>query len=202
MVISFSQMLSREEPDLSHRSRDFLEIVQSGALRMNELLAALRQYMQASEAGQYERQVVDSNLALRKAVALLPEAVQQSGARINCGDLPSVMGVEVLLTQVFQNLIGNGIKYRRDDTPEIEITGETKGKECIITVRDNGIGIEAPYQERIFGVFRRLHPNRYSGTGIGLAICKTAVERMGGRIWVESQPGVGSSFKFSLPATG
>ncbi|MBX7259752.1 MAG: PAS domain S-box protein [Candidatus Hydrogenedentes bacterium] len=202
MVISFSQMLSREQPDLSQRSREFLGIVQSGALRMNELLAALRQYMQASEAGQYERQVVDSNLALCKAIALLPEAIQQSGARMHCGDLPAVMGVEVLLIQVFQNLIGNGIKYRREDTPEIEITGEIKGRECIITVRDNGIGVEAPYQERIFGVFRRLHPNRYPGTGIGLAICKTAVERMGGRIWVESQPGVGSSFKFSLPAAG
>ncbi|MCC6590468.1 MAG: PAS domain S-box protein [Bryobacterales bacterium] len=202
MVISFGQMLAREQPDLNDRAREFLGIVQNGALRMNELLAALRQYMQASEAGEYDRQAVDCNLALRKAIALIPESIHDSGARVTCGELPAVMGVEVLLTQIFQNLIGNGIKYRREDAPKIEVTGETKGKECIITVKDNGIGIEAPYQERIFGVFRRLHPTKYPGTGIGLAICKTAVERMGGRIWVESQPGVGSAFKFSLPSAG
>jgi light-regulated signal transduction histidine kinase (bacteriophytochrome) len=102
---------------------------------------------------------------------------------------------------LFQNLLGNALKYRRDEPPRIHVSALRKGAEWIFTVRDNGIGIDPQHRQQIFGVFKRLHSReKYSGTGIGLAICQKIVERYGGRIWVESEPGKGSEFKFAIPA--
>jgi len=119
---------------------------------------------------------------------------------VECGRLPRLRVHEVHLTQLFQNLIGNALKYRTDQPPRVRITAEADGPMWRISVADNGIGIERDYQEQIFGLFQRLHGGgKYSGSGIGLAICQKIVQRYGGRIWVESEPGRGAKFAFILP---
>jgi light-regulated signal transduction histidine kinase (bacteriophytochrome) len=110
-----------------------------------------------------------------------------------------VVAEEVMLTQLFQNLISNSIKYRGDETPRIYVSAERDGEGWLFAVRDNGIGIDPEDAGRVFGMFRRLHGNEISGTGIGLALCKKIVERRGGRIWVESAAGLGATFKFTIP---
>jgi len=128
-------------------------------------------------------------------------AIEEAGARVTVGNLPSVFGEAMLLERLFQNLVANALKFRRDDAePEIEITAEHEEGAWRICVADNGIGIDPEYAERIFLLFQRLHErSKYPGTGIGLALCKKVVEHHGGRIWVESEPGRGSRFKFTLP---
>ena len=133
-------------------------------------------------------------------VATLQTLIQETGASVEWSVLPVVPSIEILLVQVFQNLIANGIKYRsRERVPVIRISSTDTKMGWIFSVTDNGIGIDAKYSEYIFGVFRRLHIAEHSGTGIGLSICKAAVERLGGRIWVESTRGSGSVFNFTLP---
>jgi len=130
----------------------------------------------------------------------LKVAVEESGASIRHGPLPKVLGDCVQLTQLFQNLVGNAIKFRGAQPPQVEVTAERDGAEWKFRVADNGIGIDPKHFERIFVLFQRLHTRQeYAGTGMGLAICKKIVERHGGRIWVESEPGHGTSFWFTLP---
>jgi signal transduction histidine kinase len=167
---------------------------------MNNLLAALRDYMQVSDAGGEELTRTDSENSLKLALSNLQSSIEESDVRIASGPLPEVLSVPVLLVQVFQNLIANAIKYAKPDLPpRIHISAAPGGRECIFTVEDNGIGIAPEYHDRVFGVFRRLHSDGV-GTGIGLAITKAAVERWGGRIWVESELGEGAKFKFTAPA--
>ena len=129
--------------------------------------------------------------------------MEQSGAVVTHGPLPAVVHDKLLLVQLFQNLIGNAIKFHVEAPPRIHVSAEQKGEEWVLAVRDNGIGIDPQYAERIFTIFQRLHTNEeYAGTGIGLAICKKIVERRGGRIWVESQPRTGSTFYFTVPIGG
>ncbi|HEY8206767.1 MAG TPA: ATP-binding protein, partial [Myxococcaceae bacterium] len=143
----------------------------------------------------------DCSAILREALANLAVAVQESGARVTHGELPTIAADRTQMVQLFQNLIGNSLKFRGEGRPEVHIQVERAGGEVRFVVRDNGIGIEPQYFDRIFGVFQRLHTRRtYPGTGIGLAICKKIVERHGGRIWVESQAGQGTSVHFTLPA--
>jgi chemotaxis family two-component system sensor kinase Cph1 len=142
---------------------------------------------------------VDCNAALKTAIATLQSAVDESGASIEHDELPTIPSIEILLIQLFQNLIGNGIKYRSSEPPVIRVTARPSEGGWLFSVEDNGIGIDPKYSDYIFGVFRRLHGVQYSGTGIGLAICKAAVERLGGRIWVKSDAGAGASFHFLLP---
>jgi chemotaxis family two-component system sensor kinase Cph1 len=132
----------------------------------------------------------------------LQAAIQESGAVITHDPLPSVQADASQLGQVFQNLISNAIKFHRQDVPpRIHVSARLKDREWIFSVRDNGIGLGLRYAERIFVIFQRLHTSaEYPGTGIGLAVCKKIVERHGGRIWVESQPGHGATFSFTLPA--
>src|SRR6185503_17525915 len=130
----------------------------------------------------------------------LRAALEESGAQLDCDPLPEVEGDELQLTQLMQNLIGNAVKFRGDASPRIHVSCVERDDEFEIAVRDNGIGIEAQYFERIFMVFQRLHDKgQYPGTGIGLAICKKVMDRHGGRIWLESSPGGGSRFLFTLP---
>ena len=142
----------------------------------------------------------DSVAALTKALSNLESAITASGAAITWDALPPVRVEELHLVQLLQNLISNAIKYRSERRPLIHISAERDGTRVMFRVRDNGIGIDSRFSERIFGLFRRLHTNdRYEGTGIGLAICQKIVERYGGRIWVQSELGEGSEFRFLLP---
>jgi light-regulated signal transduction histidine kinase (bacteriophytochrome) len=133
------------------------------------------------------------------AVQALESSIQDSRGEIVCGDLPTVVGDSSLLVQLMQNLIGNALKYHGEEPPRIRVSAECSRNEWIFTVQDNGIGISPKHFERIFEVFKRLHDEKkYPGTGIGLALCRRVVDRHGGRIWVESEPGRGSAFHFTL----
>ena len=142
---------------------------------------------------------MDCNAVVKAATWNLQGMIQESGASIECGELPRISTLELPLVQLFQNLISNAIKYRSADPPVIRISSKEEENCWIFSVQDNGIGIDPKYFDYIFGVFRRLHGSQKSGTGIGLAICRAAVERLGGKIWVESVPGAGSTFFVSLP---
>ena len=169
-------------------------------MRMESLLKDLRTYTQVSTMGQDPTEEIDAGEILQKTLLNLQVAISNSGASIISTDLPKVRIYEFQLEQVFQNLIGNAIAYRGDEPPRIQIAAVRQGREWLFSVQDNGIGIEPQFQEHIFGIFKRLHSTaEYSGTGMGLAICQRAVERAGGRIWVESAPGKGSTFYFTVP---
>jgi chemotaxis family two-component system sensor kinase Cph1 len=137
---------------------------------------------------------------LSRALENLAQLITKSGTRISFSGLPVVQGSELLLAQVFQNLVSNAIKFRRSEPPQIHVSAEEGQDEWIFCVRDNGIGFKMEYAEKIFQVFKRLHhSDEYPGTGIGLGICKRIVERHGGRIWAVSEEGKGASFFFALP---
>jgi len=199
-VVTYSQWLSQlMGGNLGAREAKMLATIEQHAARLNQLLAALRQYIQVSDSGQHTLTNVDCNAVVKAVTWNLQAMIQESGARIECGPLPSLVSLELPLVQLFQNLIGNAIKYRGADPPVIKISAQ-EGENCwILSVQDNGIGIDPKYFDYIFGVFRRLHGAQKSGTGIGLAICRAAVERLGGKIWVESALGAGSTFYVSLP---
>jgi light-regulated signal transduction histidine kinase (bacteriophytochrome) len=146
---------------------------------------------------------LDAAAACRQALEDLSTLIGETGAVVRVGPLPWVMADEVQLAQLFQNLIGNAIKYRAENAPVVEITADSEAGQVQIQVRDNGIGIDPQFHKRIFEVFQRLHnKDQYSGTGIGLAICKKIALRMGGDIWVESQLGQGSTFCFTAGRIG
>jgi PAS domain S-box-containing protein len=201
MVVAYSQWLARDHGhQLDENGRQFLDFIVTGGSRMNNLLAGLRDYMQVSDSGGEELTRTDAENSLKLALSNLQSSIEESGARITSGALPEVLSVPVLLVQVFQNLIANAIKYAKPDLPpRIHLSAVPSGHECIFTVEDNGVGIAPEYHNRVFGVFRRLRSDT-AGTGIGLAITKAAVERWGGRIWVESDLGEGAKFKFTAPA--
>jgi light-regulated signal transduction histidine kinase (bacteriophytochrome) len=141
---------------------------------------------------------------MRKVVLNLQASIEQNGAFVTWNGLPTVTADEVRLVQLFQNLVGNAIKYRRQEAPRIHVDAKRRLVDWLFSVQDNGIGIKPEYAQQIFGIFKRLHGNKYPGTGIGLAICQRIVESYGGRIWLDSVPGEGSSFYFTFPlhATG
>jgi PAS domain S-box-containing protein len=201
MVVAYSQWLVRDHGhQLDENGQQFLDFIVTGGSRMNNLLAGLRDYMQVSDSGGEELTRTDSENSLKLALSNLQSSIEESGARITSAPLPDVLSVPVLLVQVFQNLIVNAIKYAKPDLPpRIHISASPSDRECTFTVEDNGIGIAPEYHERVFGVFKRLQSNG-AGTGIGLAITKAAVERWGGRIWVESDLGKGATFKFTAPS--
>jgi signal transduction histidine kinase len=200
MVTSYLQLLARRYQDrLDDDANEFIGYAVDGARRMmtliNDLLAYSRVGTQGKPFGP-----TDCNEVLEQAVANLQTAIAESGASVTHNALPVVMADGVQLTQLFQNLIGNAIKYRNDNPPQVHFGVERKDGNWRFSVRDNGIGIDSQYFERIFLIFQRLHNRKeYSGTGIGLAICKKIVERHGGQIWVQSQPGTGSTFYFTIP---
>jgi signal transduction histidine kinase len=200
-VSIYSQLLRRKLSNkLDADAEDYVRYILRGASRMEALIRDLLAYTQASNISDEPAPVVDANAAAEAALANLRAAIEDSGAIVTRGPLPSVRIRHVYLIQLFQNLVGNAIKYRREETPRVSIDAEPGSGEWLFRVADNGIGIEAKYREQIFGIFKRLHTaEEYSGTGIGLAICQRIVERAGGRIWLESEPGRGSTFFFTLP---
>jgi light-regulated signal transduction histidine kinase (bacteriophytochrome) len=147
-----------------------------------------------------ENSEVDCNMLLKNVIKVYEQKINENEARIRVGELPVIKGNKTQLEQLFQNLIGNALKYRGKDAPCIEIGATEEGPGWVFHVKDNGIGIEKKFYEKVFVIFQRLHgKNEYGGTGIGLAICKKIVERHGGKIWIESEPGNGTTFYFSFP---
>ncbi len=199
-VASYTQLLDRRYGDrLEPEAKTYIEFARAGALRMQSLIEALLAY---SRAGARAREIdpADCGAALDAALANLKLSIQESGAQIERGELPTIAGDSTQLVELFQNLVGNALKFRGAERPRVTIAARRAGSEWVVSVKDNGIGIAPEYFDRIFQVFQRLHGiDAYPGTGIGLAICKRIVERMGGRIWVESAPGKGSTFFFSAP---
>lgn len=186
---------------LDERGIEFLKLARSGARRMDDLLDDLLSYAHASSIPEELVEPVDVMVPLRWALDNLTGAIQESNAQISIDEMPAIRMRESHLSQLFQNLIGNAIKYRKPDVPvEIKLSARRTAREWIISIADNGIGVPPAYTETIFGIFKRLHSNTlYSGTGMGLAICKRIVERYRGRIWVESKLGCGATFFFSIP---
>src|ERR1700730_4772805 len=201
MVAAYSELLKRKfGGKLGRRGDEFINDTIQGALRMEQLLKDLRSYAQASTMEQETTEDIDAGEILDRALVSLQAAVKDSGASISRTALPRVRMHEFQLQQLFQNLIGNSIRYRSGDPPRIHIAAERRGKEWLFSIQDNGIGIDPQYKEQIFGLFKRLHSTaEYPGTGMGLAICQRVIERAGGRIWVESEPGQGSTFFFTVP---
>jgi len=204
MVSTYSELLKKEfGSQLGPRADEYIGYAVQGAQRMEQLLTDLRAYTLASTSEQIPATDVDAGAMLDKALANLAASIQDSGASITRSDLPHVRLHEFQMEQIFQNLVGNAIRYRSKAPPHIHVAAQRGDREWIFSVQDNGIGIDSQYKEQIFELFKRLHSvAAYPGTGMGLSICKRIVERAGGRIWVESEPGRGSTFFFTLPATG
>ena len=201
MVASYTQLLARRyKGKLDADADEFITYAVDGVNRMQRLIQDLLAYSRVGTRG-HEFKPLDTGHALGKALANLKALVDETGATLIQGKLPQVMGDETQLTQLFQNLVGNALKFRGQTPPRVLVEAERQGDEWRFTVEDNGIGIEPQYYERIFVIFQRLHgKEEYPGTGIGLAICKKIVERHGGRIGLDSQPGQGTTFWFTLPA--
>jgi len=201
MVSLYSQILQKKYgAKLDGDADQLIAFVVGGAKRMEMLLKDLLTYSRAGSSDEGPPRPIDCERVVRKVLLNLEASIQQEAAAITWDPLPTVEAHEIRLVQLFQNLISNAIKYRSTAPPEIRLWAEPSEAGWIISVRDNGIGIEPEYAQQVFGIFKRLHGQKYPGTGIGLAICQRIVERYGGRIWVDSQAGAGSVFRFTLPA--
>lgn len=200
-ITSFAQLLDRRSRSrLTPEDLEYLEFIVSGAKRMHNLVNDLLAYSRVTNKGS-PFGPVDSAALVVRVLQNLHESIVTAGAIISVGPLPLVLGDDMQLTQLLQNLIGNAVKFRRpDQAPVIAITAATDATTAVFSVVDDGIGIEPEYREHVFTIFKRLHPgDTYPGTGIGLAICKRIVDRHGGRIWVEAIEAGGTAFFFSLP---
>src|SRR5580698_8332674 len=201
MVASYTQLLARRyKGRLDSDADEFIDYAVDGSTRMQRLIQDLLTYSRAGTNGTALRKILSEN-ALKEAIENLRATIEESGAVVTHDQLPAITTDGTQLAQVFQNLIGNAIKYHGAEVPHVHVSAMNNGaNEWIFSVRDNGLGIDPQYFERIFIIFQRLHgPTEFKGTGIGLAICKKVLEGLGGRIWVESQPKNGSTFYFALP---
>ena len=201
MVKSFADLLAKRfGQQLDKKGNDYIDIIQKGALQMEDLVKSLLQYATVGQEAPAHQDV--SVGAIVDAVCLLLQpSIEEVGAEISCGPVACVRGDPIQLQRVLQNLITNALKYRQAGaTPKVCISCEADDGFCKIQVADNGPGIPEKYHERIFQPLKRLHGSEIEGTGMGLAVCRKIVERHGGRIWVESEPGQGARFVFTVPA--
>jgi light-regulated signal transduction histidine kinase (bacteriophytochrome) len=197
---TLTALLVRRNADiLDEESKEYADTIVGGVKRMESMIKGLLEYSGAT-ADRHHTAASNSHTVLEQVLQNLRSLIDAESAIITFDALPVVQANENRLAQVFSNLITNAIKYRSDREPEIHITATNNGTHCVFKVADNGIGIDLKYADEIFGLFKRLHSeDKYEGSGIGLAICKAVVERHGGRIWLESELGKGSTFFFTIP---
>ena len=202
-VLCYSELLGqseaiRKDPDLL----EFLHLVSSAAARMNALVNGMLRYsgLLGAEAPLPVR--VDMNVAVQTALANLHLTIEETGAAIVADTLPEVYGDQTQLTELVQNIVSNSLKYRGTQPPQIHILCERSADQFVFSIQDNGPGIDPNYHESIFSPFKRLHGHNISGPGLGLAICRQIADLHHGRIWVESEAGHGSTFRFALPSQG
>ena len=202
MVASYTQLLAeRYGGKLDADADKFIHYAVDGALRMQTLVRDLLAFSRIGRDGAHPDRT-NCNAVLETAVKNLGIAIEQSGAQVTHHHLPTIVIDTSQLLQVFQNLIGNAIKFRDSEPPTIQVSASEEGKDWVFSVADNGIGIAPEHAETVFTIFKRLHTREeYPGSGIGLSICKKIIEQQGGKIWIDSQPGQGCTFKFTLPAT-
>jgi len=200
MISSYVRLLEqRYKSRLDDDADEFIHFAVDGAERMQGLIKDLLAFATLG-TDDLPPALVDGGQALDDALHNLQHLVEESGARVVCGTLPSLWGERQQLTRLFQNLIQNALKFRGSEAPKVQVHAERRSGEWLFSVSDNGIGIDPRHNDRIFRIFHRLHARgEYPGTGIGLSICRKIVERWGGRIWVESAPGNGATFWFTLP---
>jgi signal transduction histidine kinase len=200
MVAGYTQLLAeRYENRLDEKAKKYIAYAKEGSIRMQQLVSDLLTYSRVGTRGN-PIETKDAHALLDEAIKNLAAMLEESKAIVTHEELPMVRADARQLVQVFQNLLANAVKFRGEDLPRIHVSARDEGPEWIFSVRDNGIGIDRKYTDRIFVIFQRLHTRQeYPGTGIGLAVCKRIVERHGGKIWFESEPGKGSVFFFTIP---
>jgi chemotaxis family two-component system sensor kinase Cph1 len=200
VVAGYVNLLVRRYKDkLDANADEFIEYIVDGVKRMQALIKDLLEYSQVGIKEKHFKPI-ESSLAVGLAVGNLQASIEEYGAIVTYDELPTVMADFSQMSRLFQNLIGNAIKYQGNESPKVHISAERNGNEWIFSVKDNGIGIDPKNLKRIFVIFQRLYGREeYPGTGIGLATCKKIVERHGGKIWAESEPGKGSTFYFAIP---
>ncbi len=200
MVASYTELLKRRyHGKLDSDADQFIDYAVDGVKRMSTLIRDLLAYSRAGETPAGKMRELNPEETLNTVLQNLKITIGDVGATITHDPLPPIEFDPMRLSQLFQNLLANAIKYRGERRPEVHVSARNDGSETIFSISDNGIGIDPKYSEQIFGIFKRLHGREYEGTGIGLAMCKKIVERQGGRIWVESKPGEGSTFSFTIP---
>jgi light-regulated signal transduction histidine kinase (bacteriophytochrome) len=199
MVASYTRLLAEEYEDLlDEEGKKYIRYATDGAKRMQALIDDLLTYSRVGRA-EVPQQHVDLNDVMRDVRVNLVSSFKDTGGVLEVGKLPAVEGNPTLFAQLMQNLVANAIKFHGEAPPQICVSCQKRDDELVITVQDNGIGIAPEHQQRVFQVFQRLHSrSEYEGTGIGLAVCKKIVEQYGGRIWIESELGRGSTFYFTL----
>lgn len=192
-------LVRRNAENMDETSREYARLIVSDVDRTRAMIHGLLDYAAAVEESA-DQTITDCNTVMMQALHDLRYPIETSGAKVTFDRLPAVSANGARLVQVFSNLIANAIKYRGERTPQIHVSAREHSGECVFCVKDNGIGLDMKYSREIFGMFKRLHgAEEYEGRGIGLALCHAVIERHGGRIWVESEPGTGSSFYFTLP---
>jgi light-regulated signal transduction histidine kinase (bacteriophytochrome) len=199
MIHLATRMKESAEGQLDAENREILNFLLGSAVRTKAMFADLLAWVKVDSVNRGSFQPVKSREVLEWALENLKDEIQAQNVEVTYDDMPEILSERVQLAAVFQNLIGNAIKYRGADPPRIHVSAERRDKEWIFGVADNGIGVAGDHREYIFGLFRRLHGPAFPGNGVGLAICKRIVERHGGRIWVESQPNEGAKFYFTIP---
>lgn len=201
MIGIYTELIEDEHrAHFGDESSMYAKVVRESIRRLETLINDLLVYSRAIHEYQLEQTEIESSEALGVATNNLNELIGSTGAEITTSGLPRLLVPQTQLVQIFQNLIGNALKYRRTVPPVICVIAQRRSDDWVFAVKDNGIGIHADYHMNIFQPFKRLHGQQYPGSGVGLAICQRTLERLGGRIWVESEPGQGSTFYFSLPA--
>ncbi len=199
-ISMYAELLERRHPPEPDDGHDLINGIRGATQQARMLIRDLLEYSRAGR-GELAVEPLPAELALSQALEALAGSIETTGARVRVGSLPTVLADRSNLSRVFQNLVGNAVKFTRDDDPEVTVSAEREGNMWRFDVRDNGIGMDPANSRRIFEPFRRLHGEEdYPGTGIGLAVCERIVEQHGGRIWVSSRQGEGSVFSFTMPA--